>query len=186
MYLRPTCRKLDESPPKPTIGELPDSVIDRMVKKDKAFWVDPPGKNAYVLHDAYYRYGMTTEKILPPHQDVFPRSYQYDLDCVKFRRYHACDGLKQTEGEKKPVSVHCRDCRRMKVPGLTPFQLAWAQDAGQKRWRNYPDLTAKNTKEEIQKMMVEVGRPYRHEACSWYNENYPSVKYDFIIRKFSK
>ncbi|CAH2218221.1 jg19719, partial [Pararge aegeria aegeria] len=30
------------------------------------------------------------------HQDVFPRSYQYDLDCVKYRRQHACDGLKQT------------------------------------------------------------------------------------------
>lgn len=28
-------------------------------------------------------------------QDVFPRSYQYDLDCVKYRRRHACDGLKE-------------------------------------------------------------------------------------------
>lgn len=49
----------------PTISELPDAVIDQMVKKDKAFWVDKPGANAYTLHDAYYNYGMTTEKVLP-------------------------------------------------------------------------------------------------------------------------
>lgn len=36
-----------------------------MVDKDKAFWVDKPGANAYTLHDAYYSYGMTTEKVLP-------------------------------------------------------------------------------------------------------------------------
>lgn len=36
-----------------------------MVKKDKAFWVDKPGTNAYTLHDAYYNSGLTTEKVMP-------------------------------------------------------------------------------------------------------------------------
>lgn len=50
---------------RPTIGELPDTVINNMVRKDIAFWVDKPGDNAYTLHDAYYDYGMTTEIVLP-------------------------------------------------------------------------------------------------------------------------
>ncbi|KAL0852163.1 hypothetical protein ABMA28_000398 [Loxostege sticticalis] len=185
-YLQPLTRQLVETPPFPTIDEMPNTVIDQMVKKDKAFWVDKPGANAYTLHDAYYNYGMTTEMVKPTHQDVFPRSYQYDLDCVRYRRQHACDGLKQRPGEpKKPVGPHCRDCSNMKVPALTPFQLAHIQDPGQKRWRYYPDLTATLTSEEIRKSMDEVGRPFRNEACNWYNENYPSVKYDVRVRKFS-
>lgn len=43
----------------------------------------------------------------------------------------------------------------MKVPALTPFQLAHIQDPGQKRWRYYPDLTATLTSEEIRKSMDE-------------------------------
>lgn len=31
-----------------------------------------------------------------------------------------------------------------------------------------------------------VGRPFRNEACNWYNINYPSAKFDIILRKFSK
>lgn len=50
---------------RPTIEELPDAVINKMVQKDIAFWVDKPGDNAYTLHDAYYDYGMTTEIVLP-------------------------------------------------------------------------------------------------------------------------
>ncbi|XP_028165351.1 uncharacterized protein LOC114356396 [Ostrinia furnacalis] len=153
-YLQPLTRQLVETPPFPTIDEMPNTVIDQMVKKDKAFWVDKPGANAYTLHDAYYNYGMTTEMVKPISQ--------------------------------KAVGPHCRDCSDMKVPGLTPFQLAWAQDPGQKRWRYYPDLTATLTTEEIRKSMDEVGRPFQNEACNWYNENYPSVKYDCIMRKFSK
>ncbi|XP_059062347.1 uncharacterized protein LOC131855123 isoform X2 [Achroia grisella] len=104
-FLQPLTRELVEVSPKPTIDELPDAVIDNMVRKDKAFWVDRPGTNAYTLHDAYYSYDMRAEIVKPPHQDVFPRSYQYELDCVKYRRLHTCDGLKQTEGEKQLVSV---------------------------------------------------------------------------------
>lgn len=50
---------------RPTIDELPDAVIDNMVRKDKAFWVDKPGTNAYTLHDAYYNSGMATQKVMP-------------------------------------------------------------------------------------------------------------------------
>ncbi|XP_048006233.1 uncharacterized protein LOC125241688 isoform X2 [Leguminivora glycinivorella] len=100
-YLQPLTRELTLCPPRPMIKELPDSVKDQMVMQDKAFWVDKPGANAYTLHDAYYDYGMTTDIVKPVHQDVFPRSYQYDLDCVKYRRYHGCDGLKQSPDEKK-------------------------------------------------------------------------------------
>lgn len=32
-------------------------------------------------------------------QNVFPRSYQYDLDCVKYRRTRACDALKEKDGK---------------------------------------------------------------------------------------
>ncbi|XP_050361209.1 uncharacterized protein LOC126780631 isoform X2 [Nymphalis io] len=96
-FLQPITRELVEIPPRPTIDELPDAVIENMAKKDKAFWVDKPGANAYNLHDAFYNYGMTTEKVLTPHQDSFPHSYQYDLDCVKYRRQRACEGLKQTQ-----------------------------------------------------------------------------------------
>ncbi|CAH0401968.1 unnamed protein product [Chilo suppressalis] len=186
-YLQPLTRELSMIPPAPTIDELPDEVINQMVLKDKAFWVDKPGANAYTLHDAYYNYGMTTEIVKPPHQDVFPRSYQYDLDCVRYRRTHACDGLKATPGEnKKAVSPHCRDCKKYIEPALTPFQLAWAQDAGQKRWRYYPDLTASLTADEIKTSMDNVGRPFQNEACNWYYKNYPSQKYDVILRKFSQ
>ncbi|KAI8430811.1 hypothetical protein MSG28_000966 [Choristoneura fumiferana] len=166
---------------------LPAAVIDQMVKRDKAFWVDKPGANAYTMHDAHRDYAMTTEMIKPTHQDVFPRSYQYDLDCVRYRRLHGCDGLKQAKDEpKKPLKAYCRDCRHADQPGLTPFQLAWAQDPGQRRWRYYPDLTANLTAEEIRESMDEVGRPYQNEACNWYYKNYPSVKYDCIVRKFGK
>ncbi|XP_012548922.2 uncharacterized protein LOC101746303 isoform X2 [Bombyx mori] len=184
-FLQPLTRELAEIPPKPTIDELPGPVIERMVQKDKAFWVDKPGSNAYVLHDAYNSYGMTTETVIPHHQDVFPRSYQYDLDCIKYRRDHACDGLKQKHSNK-PIRAQCRDCTKLNVPGLSPFQLAWAKDPGQKRWRDYPDVAANMTKEEIRLLMTEVGRPFQNEACNWYYENYPPVTYDCILRKFSK
>ncbi|XP_026763002.1 uncharacterized protein LOC113521613 [Galleria mellonella] len=185
--LQPLTRELVEVPPRPTIDELPDAVIDHMVQRDKAFWVDKPGTNAYTLHDAYYNYGMTTEIVKPPHQEVFPRSYQYDLDCIKYRRQHACDGLKKTEEMlQKPLSAHCRDCNKYNTPSPTPFQLAWTQNPDQRRWRYYPDLTATLTAEEIRQLMNEVGRPFYNEACQWYNKNYTSVKYNCILRKFSK
>ncbi|KAM3968543.1 uncharacterized protein ACR2FA_011469 [Aphomia sociella] len=186
-FLQPLTRELVEVPPRPTIDELPDAVIDNMMQKDKAFWVDKPGANAYTLHDAYYNYGMTTEIVKPPHQAVFPRSYQYDLDCVKYCRRHTCDGLKQSKNEKQmPLCVHCRECNKLNVPNLSPFQQTWTQDSDQKRWKNYPDLTVTLTTEEIQLLMDEVGRPFQNEACQWYNMNYPSVKYNCILRKFSK
>ncbi|XP_021186968.2 uncharacterized protein LOC110373870 [Helicoverpa armigera] len=187
-YLVPLTKELQEVPLRPTISELPDAVIEHVVQRDKAFWVDKPGLNDYTIHDAYYNYGMVTKVVKPTHQDVFPRSYQYDLDCVKYRRSHACDGLKQdgSEESKKPLSAHCRDCRNLNIPALTAFQLAWATDPGQKRWRNYPDLTETLTAQEMRNSMKEVGRPFRNEACNWYYKNYPPVKYDCIIRKFSK
>ncbi|KAG6449109.1 hypothetical protein O3G_MSEX005888 [Manduca sexta] len=184
-FLQPLTRELVEVPPRPTIDELPDAVIENMVQKDKAFWVDKPGSNAYTLHDAYYNYGMTTEMVKPNHQDVFPRSYQYDLDCIRYRRQHGCDGLKNTTGDEKPLGAHCRDCRKF-TKGLTPFQLAWAEDTGQKRWKYYPDLTATMSATEIRRLMDQVGRPFQNEACNWYYKNYPPVKYDCILRKFSK
>ncbi|XP_026727951.1 uncharacterized protein LOC113494030 [Trichoplusia ni] len=186
-FLEPLTKELMEVPPRPTIDELDEAVIDKMVNRDKAFWVDKPGANDYTLHDAYYSYGIFAEVIQPTHQDVFPRSYQYDLDCVKYRRLHACDGLKpQPDGKQIPLKAHCRDCRHMDIHALTPFQLAWAKDPGQRRWRYYPDLTADLTPQQIRKSMVDVGRPFQNEACNWYYKNYPPVKHYCIIRKFSK
>ncbi|XP_039764067.1 uncharacterized protein LOC120636588 [Pararge aegeria] len=184
-FLRPLTKELDELPPRPTINELPETVIDKMVLKDKAFWVDKPGSNSYTLHDAYYNYGMTTEKVLPPHQDVFPRSYQYDLDCVKYRRQHACDGLKQTLNFQKPLAAHCRTCTK-KVTTKASTSYEAASDSTQRRWRYYPDLTARLTPVQTRLLMNEVGRPFKHEACNWYYENYPPIKYNCIMRKFSK
>ncbi|CAH0703505.1 unnamed protein product [Spodoptera exigua] len=153
-YLVPLSKSLTEVPARPTISELPDAVIDHMVTKDKAFWVDKPGLNDYTIHDAYNQYGIFPDVVRPIPQNVFPRSYQYDLDCVRYRRSTACDGLKDTDGKpKKPLSAHCRDCRKLHIPPLTPFQLAWAKDTGQKRWRYYPDLTATLTREEIRASM---------------------------------
>ncbi|CAH0716385.1 unnamed protein product, partial [Brenthis ino] len=180
-FLQPLTRDLVEVPPRPTIDELPDAVIENMVKKDKAFWVDKPGANAYTLHDAYYNYGMTTEKILPPHQDVFPRSYQYDLDCVKYRRQNTCIGFK--EGDKQALDVQCRSCTTdigFKKVSSPIFETT------QKRWRYYPDVTTTLPPEKIRNMMDEFGRPFKNEACNWYYQNYPSIKYDSIIRRFSK
>ncbi|XP_072930286.1 uncharacterized protein [Epargyreus clarus] len=182
-FLQPLTRELVEVPPRPTVDELPDAVIEKMVERDKAFWVDKPGANAYTLHDAYYKYGMTTEMVKPPHQDVFPRSYQYDLDCVKYRRLHACDHLKQSPGQTKPVAEYCRDCRKVKELAT---KSSAKPDAEQKRWRYYPDLTATLTMQEIREMMNEVGRPFRNEACNWYNKNYPAIQYKCVLRKFSK
>ncbi|KAF9419803.1 hypothetical protein HW555_003802 [Spodoptera exigua] len=186
-YLVPLSKSLTEVPARPTISELPDAVIDHMVTKDKAFWVDKPGLNDYTIHDAYNQYGIFPDVVRPIPQNVFPRSYQYDLDCVRYRRSTACDGLKDTDGKpKKPLSAHCRDCRKLHIPPLTPFQLAWAKDTGQKRWRYYPDLTATLTREEIRASMDNVGRPFQNEACNWYYKNYPPFKYECIVRKFSK
>ncbi|XP_045510363.1 uncharacterized protein LOC123705566 [Colias croceus] len=183
-FLQPLTRALVEVPPRPTIDELPDAVIDRMVQMDKAFWVDKPGANAYTLHDAYYNYGMTTEKVLPPHQDVFPRSYQFDLDCVKYRRLHACDNFKPTAEATKKNPL-CRDCRHVKMSDLVASNATYEQDSGQKRWRQYPDVKATLSPEQIREMMKEVGRPFQNEACNWYYSNYPPVKYNCIMRKFS-
>ncbi|CAH1647661.1 unnamed protein product [Spodoptera littoralis] len=185
-YLIPLTKSLTEVPARPTISELPDAVIDQMVKKDKAFWVDKPGINDYTIHDSYIQYGICTEVVHPTPQNVFPRSYQYDLDCVRYRRTRACDALKESDDKsKKPLSAHCRDCRKLHIPPLTPFQLAWAKDPGQKRWRYYPDLTATLTRQEIRASMDNVGRPFQNEACNWYYKNYPPVKYECIVRKFS-
>ncbi|XP_022126182.1 uncharacterized protein LOC111000884 [Pieris rapae] len=183
-FLQPLTRALVEVPPRPTIDELPDAVIDKMVKRDKAFWVDKPGANAYTLHDAYYNYGMTTEKVLPPHQDVFPRSYQYDLDCVKDRRLHACDDFKQTG--KLQNETLCRDCTKLKISDVSYPVLSLEQTSTQKRWRHYPDVSATLSPQEISVMMHEVGRPFQNEACNWYYEHYKPVKYPCIQRKFSK
>ncbi|XP_026499620.2 uncharacterized protein LOC113403327 [Vanessa tameamea] len=185
-FLQPLTRELVEIPPRPTIDELPDAVIENMVKKDKAFWVDKPGANAYNLHDAYYNYGMTSEKESTPHQDVFPHSYQYDLDCVKYRRKHACDGLKQAQGVQKQAAAYCRECDKKIDIKIAPSPAS-TSGSTQKRWRYYPDLTKTLSSKEIRELMMnEVGRPFKNEACNWYNQNYPSVKYDCIIRKFSK
>lgn len=55
----------------------------------------------------------------------------------------------------QPIRAQCRDCTKLNVPGLSPFQLAWAKDPGQKRWRDYPDVAANMTKEEIRLLMTE-------------------------------
>ncbi|CAH0578124.1 unnamed protein product [Chrysodeixis includens] len=186
-FLEPLTRELIEVPPRPTIDELDDAVIDNMVERDKAFWVDKPGANAYTLHDAYNSYGIGAEVLKPTPQAVFPRSYQYELECIKYRRKHACDGLKpQPDGKQIPIKAHCHDCRNLDIPALTPFQLAWAKDPGQKRWRYYPDLTTKLTPQELRKAMVEFGRPFQNEACNWYYSHYAPVEHDCIIRKFSR
>lgn len=36
-----------------------------MVERDKAFWVDKPGANAYTLHDAFDTYEMKVGITLP-------------------------------------------------------------------------------------------------------------------------
>ncbi|CAK1554076.1 unnamed protein product [Leptosia nina] len=153
-FLQPLTRALVEVPPRPTIDELPDAVIDNMVLKDKAFWVDKPGANAYTLHDAYYNYGMTTEKVLPPHQDVFPRSYQYDLDCVKYRRLHACDDFRRTEDTTKKHPL-CRDCKMSKVSDVVYPAMPIEESSTQKRWRYYPDVSATLSPDEISERMNE-------------------------------
>lgn len=56
---------------------------------------------------------------------------------------------------QKPISAHCRNCARLNIPALTPFQLVWAEDPGQKRWKYYPDLNASLTPDEIRTMMQE-------------------------------
>ncbi|XP_037978113.2 uncharacterized protein LOC105386482 [Plutella xylostella] len=184
MYLKPTTRELDVVPPRPTIDELPRAVINRMLAKDKAFLIDKPGADAYTLTDAYYHFGMVTDRITPHHQSVFPRSYQYELECVKQRRLHSCDKNYEDGEPKKQLPAHCRDCSKG-TAALSAFQLEWAPDPVQRRWRQYPDLTRPLTEEEIRCSMGEVGRPFRSEACNWYYENYPSKKYDTIGRKFS-
>ncbi|CAH2103191.1 unnamed protein product [Euphydryas editha] len=182
-FLQPLTRQLVEVPPRPTIDELPDAVIENMVKIDKAFWVDKPGANAYTLHDAYYNYGMTTEKVLPPRQNPFPRSYQYDLDCVIYRRQRAC----QHGYRGKQLPEYCRKCDQNFATKGAPSQSTFISDTTQRRWRYYPDLTAKLSSQQVRDMMMnEVGRPFKNDACSWYNENYPTVKYDCTLRKFSK
>ncbi|XP_068618968.1 uncharacterized protein [Battus philenor] len=185
MYLQPLTRQLAEIAPRPTIDDLPDAVIDKMVQKDKAFWVDKPGANAYVLHDAYYDYEMITETARPPHQDVFPRSYQLDLDYVKYRRFHACDGLKDKQ-KKIPLSPYCRDCKmahQIKLPGVLDDKDG---DSVRERWRYYPNLNTKLPADKIRQLMENYGKPYKHEACLWYYKRYPPQKYEGIIRKFSK
>ncbi|XP_050683468.1 uncharacterized protein LOC126978562 [Leptidea sinapis] len=184
-FLQPLTRELNEIPLRPTIDELPNAVIDKMVEMDKAFWVDKPGANAYNLHDAYMKSGMTSEKILPHHQDVFPRSYQYDLDCVKYRREHACDAFNRDGGESKDQSgMPCQSCEKSSDPKRPT--VASSENSNQKRWRYYPDVSATLTPNEIQDLMNKLGRPYQNEACNWYYENYPPVKYNCILRKFSK
>lgn len=54
---------------RPTIDELDEAVIDKMVNRDKAFWVDKPGANDYTLHDAYYSYGIFAEVVQPSKKD---------------------------------------------------------------------------------------------------------------------
>lgn len=49
---------------------MSDAVIERMVKRDKAFWVDKPGTNAYVLHEAYNNSGMTSERLKPGMKNI--------------------------------------------------------------------------------------------------------------------
>lgn len=57
---------------------------------------------------------------------------------------------------QKALRAQCRDCGKMHIPGLTPFQLAWAKDPGQKRWRYYPDLTSTLTSEQIRASMARL------------------------------
>ncbi|XP_045542050.1 uncharacterized protein LOC106719749 [Papilio machaon] len=185
MYLRPLTRELDEVAPKPYIDDLSNIVIDKMLQKDKAFWVDKPGANAYTLHDAYYNYEMTTERIKPHHQDVFPHAYSYDLDCVKYRRLHACDGFKSSSQENtKPAVAYCRDCKggetKESQSGIDNNDITLG------RWRQYPNLNTKLPPEKVQELMDEVGRPFKHEACNWYYRKYPTRKFDGILRRFSK
>lgn len=59
---------------RPTIDELDEAVIDKMVNRDKAFWVDKPGANDYTLHDAYYSYGIFAEVIQPSKIDFLTKS----------------------------------------------------------------------------------------------------------------
>ncbi|CAK1588174.1 unnamed protein product [Parnassius mnemosyne] len=186
LYLQPISRELAEMPPRPTIDDLPDAVIDRAVQKDKAFWVDKPGANAYTLHDAYNYYGMTTEVIKPPHQEVLPRSYQFELDCVKYRRQHACDGLKHI-GDKnaKPLSSHCHDCQKANDTLTHRLFIEETGDTERERWRYYPDVNTVLSPEKIRELMDEVGRPFKNEACNWYYIKYPPQSYKCILRKFS-
>ncbi|KPI91972.1 hypothetical protein RR46_08398 [Papilio xuthus] len=142
-------------PDKPYIDDLSNIVIDKMLQKDKAFWVDKPGANAYTLHDAYYNYEMMTERIKPHHQDVFPRAYSYDLDCVKYRRLHACDGLKSSDQDAKPIAAYCRDCKG----GETKRTQSGVDndDTSLGRWRQYPNLNTKLPPETIRELMDEYG-----------------------------
>lgn len=59
-------------------------------------------------------------------------------------------------GLQAPVGTHCRGCKKWYKPSLTPFQAAWAEDPGQRRWRYYPDLTKNMSSQELRKLMQEL------------------------------
>lgn len=89
-------------------GNVIFNILLIYMPNDKTGNLWPPSSNVYCIYNfvgryfwfsCWYKSDINVNLSLAP-QNVFPRSHQYDLDCVKYRRLHACDGL---SGDSKVI-----------------------------------------------------------------------------------
>ncbi|KAF5301773.1 hypothetical protein FQR65_LT08756 [Abscondita terminalis] len=146
--------KADDNEPadKSQIEELNKDILEILMKKDKAHWVERPGKNAFFLHDICKTYSVEVE----PERDVrfhhkpslFPRSFKCELDCLEARRLQKlCQKMEQEEKEEQDLFARLKgkppDAEVARSPCIKIPPFWWKQQVDEKKAMNLTQATIK-------------------------------------------
>ncbi|KAK4877241.1 hypothetical protein RN001_009747 [Aquatica leii] len=148
----------NEPADKSQITELNKRILEKLMYKAKAEWVDRPGLNDFYVHDVCKKYSVQVE----PERDVrfqhkfrvFQRSYKYEFDCMENARLKKL-ASKMAQEEKEDQDMLSAVKGKQEVKDLVdtckkqpPFW--WRQPVDEEEATNFMQNQAKPTESVYQ------------------------------------
>lgn len=148
--------KEEIDPTKLKIEKVPDQILGRWADVARAEWVDPPGKNAFYLHDFLKKYSVKVVDELDPRYQhkpsIFPRSFKYEIDCIEEKRLEKLYAkMAKEESEKMKKDRLCEEKKiAEKKPSIEvlPCKLKppfwWSFDGVHEERGNFDQMESRN------------------------------------------
>ncbi|GLV33767.1 hypothetical protein CBL_11346 [Carabus blaptoides fortunei] len=139
-------------------AEIAPKILDNWAARSRAFWVDKP-EEMYKKDSTFAETAKITKDLIE-NPCEFSAPFWWETNGIK--------SSNKIENGEHGIQI--------KNEQLTS-----------KRWRPIPDPIGQRNKTKCQRKeeLRLVGQPFKHEACIFYNENYPAAKLKVFPQKFS-